>query len=416
MEVVGNMKKVLFIAYFFPPLSGSGVPRSLKFARYLPEFGWLPIVISADEKIRYMKDYGLLGEIPEAVKVHRVGHRRGMSEEMRSVRARLKLAFDFPDRYKYWCRPAYKKAKAIIQKEKIDLILSTSGPYTSHFIAMKLKKEFNIPWVADFRDPWSENAVLQLHIRNTLVWPLRNSWQWKTVRAERKVSRIADKIITVPWHHKQQLCEQHGVSEDMVEVITNGYDESDFEQLGAISLYPRKPTIIFMGSFPGSEFREIFLKFLGIVRELNKGIEVICVGRVASQMQNVQMDDLTLIYNLPRRKALALCSGSDFLLLVLPSHTLWEISGKLFEYLRIRKPILGICPEGGDAARIIKGAEAGYILSYNEEQMKQQLTGAVEKWERGEFADFHPNMEYVTQYERKELTRRLSELLNGVAG
>ncbi len=416
VEFRGNMKKVLFIAYFFPPIGGPGVARSLKFAKYLPEFGWLPIVISADETINYVKDHSLLEQVPEDVEVHRVGHRKGLSEEMKYLRAKLRLAFDFPGKYKYWHRPAYRKAREILQKEKIDLILTTSGPYTSHLIAMKLKKEFGIPWVADFRDPWLGNTILQVQFRNTLIWPLRKLLQSKIAGAERRILATADRTVVVSWRHKEQLFKLYDVPEDMVEVITNGYDESQFGQLSDFSLYPHKPTIAFLGGFQSLEYRGVFLKFLNILRELNKEIEVLCIGQAASYMQKAAMDNLTCIYSLPKAKALTLCSGGDFLFLIVPSHASWMIPGKIFEYLRLRKPILGICPEDGDAARVIKEAGAGYVLSHDGERMKQQLTEIIGKWERGEFADFRPNWEYVTQFERRELTQKLAELLDEVAG
>lgn len=410
------MRKVLFISYFFPPLGGAGVPRSLKFVKYLPEFGWLPTVVSAGESVSYMKDYSLLKEIPKEIEVNRIGHREArLPWKLEYLLSRLKIRSHFPDVYKTWFRPAYREAKRILQNGKFDLIFSSSAPYTSHFIAMKLKKEFNIPWIADFRDPWSGNTIGVIYLNQTLILPLRKILQLKIKNSERKILETANKTVVVSWHHRQQLCELHHIPEDMVEVITNGYDESDFEGLNAYALYPDKLTITFIGSFYLG-FKEIALKFLDVVKELNKEVEVVFIGRAASDMQNVGHENLTCIYNLPRKKLLTFSLASDFIIIIIMPSSLWWIPGKTFECIRLCKPILAICPEDGDAARIIKEADAGFILSYDKERMKEQLREIFERWERGEFRDFRPNWEYVTQFERRKLTQRLANLFNEIGG
>ena len=400
------MKKVLFITYFFPPLGGAGVGRTLKFAKYLPEFGWQPIIISAAETVNYGKDYSSLQEIPKEIEVHKIGHREPKYKEWQYACTRLKINFDFPDVFKTWYSPAYREAKGILQEEKIDLLFSSSSPYTSHFIAMKLKREFNIPWVADFRDPWSGNDILNLYYDKTLMQPLRKILATKIKNAERNILRTADKTTVTSWYHKQQLCELHNVQKDKIEVITNGYDESDFGQSNRYNLYPEKLTITFIGSFYLG-FKEIALAFLDAVNELNEGSEVIFIGKGASEMQDVGKGNLTCIYNIPREKMLALSSSSSFLLLIMLPSAKW-IPGKIFEYLRLGKPILALVPEDGDAARIIKEANAGFILSYEKDKMKEQLREIFERHRQGVFKDFQLNPEYISQSERRRLTQKLA--------
>lgn len=408
------MKTVLFITYFFPPLGGAGVGRSLKFAKYLPSFGWQPIVISAAESVNYGKDYSLLKEIPKEIEIHRVGHREPKWKEWQYARTKLKIAFDFPDVFKTWYSPTYREAKGILQEEKVDLIFSSSAPYTSHFIAMKLKKEFNIPWVADFRDPWSGNDYLNLYYDKTLMQPLRKILTIKIKNAERKILNTADKTIVVSWHHGEQLCELHNVQKDKVEVITNGFDSSDFGAKDVYRIYPNKLTITGIGSFYWG-YRELAIKFLDAVEEVDREIEVVFIGKGASDMQGVGKDNLTCLpYITPKQKAIAFWSSSDFLLLfTLPSST-WHILGKLFDYLRLGKPILAIVPEDGDTARIIKEANAGFILSYDTEKMKDQLRGIFEKHRQGLLKNFQPDWEYISQFERKSLTQRVAGIFDEV--
>ena len=129
------MKKVLFIYYHFPPIMGDW--RGLGFVRLLPEFGWQPIVISAAESVNYGKDYSLLEKVPNGIEIHRVGHHEP-SREWQYARSKFRINYVFPDYYKSWYPTALREARKILQKEKIDLVFSSSPP----FVAMKLKKEF----------------------------------------------------------------------------------------------------------------------------------------------------------------------------------------------------------------------------------------------------------------------------------
>jgi glycosyltransferase involved in cell wall biosynthesis len=407
------VKTVLFITYFFPPLAGAGVPRSLKFAKYLPDFGWKPIVISAAESVNYPKDYSLLEEVPGELEVHRVGHRESRFKEWQYARTRLKLAFDFPDNFRSWYSPAYREAKGILRKEKVDLIFSSSAPFTSHFVAMKLKKEFNVPWVADFRDPWFGNYGLNVYYNKTLTQPLIKILATKIKNAERDILKTADKIIVVSWHQRQQLCELHQVAGGKVDVITNGYDESDFDGIKTQSLYPDRLVITFTGSFYLG-FKELALDFSDVLREVDKKVELVFIGKAATEMQDVGMDSLTCIYNIPRDKMLAFASASDFLFIVFVPSSPYIVSGKIFEYLRLGKPILALVPEEGDAAKIIKEANAGFILSYDKETMKNQLKEIFEKHRGGMFKDFQPSWEYIRQFERKKLTQKLGGVFDEV--
>jgi hypothetical protein len=126
-------------------------------------------------------------------------------------------------------------------------------------------------------------------------------------------------------------------------------------------------------------------------------------------------ENLTRIHYLPKRKALNFCFGSDFLFVGLLPSSKW-IPMKIYDYLRLGRPILACVPEDGGAAKIIKEAKAGFVLSYDREKMERQLENIFAEWRGGHFKDFHPDWEYVGQFERKKLTKKLSDIFDEVVG
>lgn len=407
------MKKVLFIDYFFPPLAADW--RGAALAKLLPAFGWQPIVISAAESVCYDKDYSLLQEIPEGTEVHRVGHREPSGQLSRAwqfLLSGMKLNYAFPDYYKSWCAPARREAKYVLGKDKFDLIYSASPSFTTAFVAMKLKREFGIPWVADFLDGWAVNDFLTAGLEQSLIMPLRDFAKFRIRRGEGDILRSADKTVVISWHVKQRLCELHRVKNATIDVVNDGYDESVFKGLVARALYPDRLTIAFLGSFY-APFKEPVMTFLHSVNETGKEAEVVFIGRGAAAMQTATKAQATYVLSLPREKALSFGLGSDFLFVVMPSYAKW-IPTKIYDYLRLGKPILALVPEDGDAARIVREAKAGYVLSYDSEQMKEQLKSIFAEWREAKFKDFHPDLDYVSQFERRKLVQKIASIFDDV--
>ncbi len=397
------MKNVLFLTYFFPPLGGAGIPRTLKFTKYLQEFGWRPIIISADESVHYDKDFSLVKEIPDKIEIHRIGHKEIKYPEWEYLLKRLRIEYNFPDIFWSWYHPAYLEAREILKKTKIDLIFSSSAPFTSHFVAMKLKEEFNIPWVADFRDPWSGNNYFKF---DNLLIPLQKLMLKNIKKAEEQIIKTCNRAIVVSWHHKEQICKLYSMDGKHIEIITNGYDESDFQNIKTHSLYPDNLTITFTGSFYDG-YKEIILTFLRAIQDLDNTIEIVFIGKGASEIQGTGQNNVTCIYNIPKNKMLAFASATNFLFLLGIPFADWQIPGKLYEYLRIGKPILAIVPPKGDAAKIINEANAGFVLSYDIKMMKEQLIDIFKKYKIGAFKNFLPDMKYISQFDRRELTQKL---------
>ncbi len=397
------MKRLLFIYYMFPPMVG-GWRAIGSSVRYFAELGWQTTVLSAAETVSYPKDYSTLKQIPAEVEVHRVGHRE-RPRKLQALLNRLRINIDFPDSYKDWYTPALQEGRKIIRSQKIDAIFSYGPPYTSHFVAMQLKKEFNLPWVVCFADLWSGNSFL-LNER-TLIQPLCALQTRRIYYGEQALVKNADRIVVRGWYQQQHLCEAQTLQESKVTVINHGYDESDFLTMTPRALYPDRLTITFIGTFY-PQFQMSFQTFLRVVREVAPDSEMVFVGRGG---ETLSAPNLTRIMYLPSHKALSFCLGSDFLFVVMPPDARW-IPMKTYDYLRLGKPILALVPDDGDVARIIREAKAGFVLPYEAEKMQAQLRTIFDQWRQGKFKDFKPDQAYVAQLERGVLTRQLVNIFD----
>lgn len=404
------MKKVLFIDYFFPPMAADW--RGVAFAKFLPQFGWQPVVVSAADSVNYDKDYSLLQEIPSETKVCRVGHFEPPKSWL-YARRRLKLEADFPDYYKSWQRPAYLAAREILRQEKVDLIYSASPTFTTAFVAMQLKQEFGIPWVADFLDGWSVNDFLNVQFDQYLLQPLRRWHKNRIRRAEHSILETADKVTVIHPHIKQRWVELHKIEESKVVVITDGYDESAFAGLSPRFQDSDRLTIVFLGSFYES-FREPIRNFLAALHEVDENADAVFIGRAATYIQKMNAPNSTCILHLPQKKAFTFALSSHFLFEVMPEYAKWSPT-KTYDYLRLGKPILALVPRDGDTAKIIRQAKAGFVLPFDQACMKQQLRMIFDEWRRGELKDFRPDTQYITQFERQNITERMVQVFNEVA-
>ena len=235
------MKKVLIITYYWPPAGGSGVQRWLKFSKYLPENGWKPIIYTPDSPSFDVKDVDLLSDIhpeveickssiwePSSLKEKIFGKSEssnaGIIQDKSSARNQIlnwiRGNIFIPDPKVYWVKPSIKFLSKKIQEDEITHIVSTGPPHSMHLIALGLKKRLpNLKWIADFRDPWSELDLLEDF---KLSQKSRNKYQ----ELERQVLKSADITLTVS---ETWLKSFKRLGSSNVELITNGFDEEDFE-------------------------------------------------------------------------------------------------------------------------------------------------------------------------------------------
>jgi len=405
-----SMKKVLMIAYHYPPLGGGGVFRTLKFTKYLPQFGFQPYVLTVKNPMYVTKDRTLLREISPIVKVFRT-----FAFEHRVLRAPRLLNIDLkwfymPDVNIGWLPFAVHQGQKIIEKQDIDTIYATALPFTSFLIGYLLKRKTGKPLVLDFRDPWTDNPFTDYPTK------LHESIEKKM---EETILTQADYVIVASDSLKNSLIKRYPFIKSKIEVITNGFDSDDFKGL---KIYEQndKFRITHTGSLYGVRTARPFLLALKELTEektdLREKLEITFVGNYGKEtphlVKNFGLEDIVkLIRYISHKECLELMLNSHALLLLITAkgpRGKGILTGKLFEYLASRRPILAIAPENGAAANIIKSLRAGTVVSPNNIQLiKQTIFEFCEKWKQGKLAKVTND---ITRYDRRFLTQRLAQI------
>jgi glycosyltransferase involved in cell wall biosynthesis len=428
------MKKVLIITYYWPPAGGSAVYRWLKFTKYLREFGWEPVVYTAENGEYSELDPENAKDIPEGITILKhpiwepydlykkfIGQKKtekvnvGFLTEKKKpgfaefVSVWIRGNFFIPDARRFWVKPSIKFLSNWLEKNPMDAIISSGPPHSMHLIAMALKNRFNIPWVADFRDPWTKiDFYNELHL----------SWfaDRKHHRLEKKVVTTADGIITVGNQMREEF-ETIGAKKTVV--ITNGFDTADKIE-GEVEM-DQKFTIAHFGTVNKARNPELLWQVLTDIVSENpsfaKDLELKFVGRLdQSARESIQKYNLetylTKIDFLPHKEVLLKQRQSQVLLLLInQTHNAGGIlTGKFFEYLAAERPIVAIGPTSGDVADILNTSKAGRIIDFtNKEGLKECLLEYYKKFKDNQLT---VNSAGINKYSRFELTRRLAEIIN----
>lgn len=430
-------KKVLIITYYWPPSGGPGVQRVLKFAKYLPEFGWEPIILTVKNGEYPAIDESLLKDIPAGYRVYKTKTLEpnflykkftGMKSEEKIPVANLaqknigwkkkisnwiRLNFFIPDAKIGWISYAVKKGKEIIKTEKPDIIFSSSPPPTVHLIARKLAKWSGIKWIADFRDPWTKIHYLQDQKILTISKRI-NQYLEKQVIAD------CDSSICVSNNFVQLLTEKH---QSKFHIITNGFDN---DKKIRINKNPEKFVILYIGGltwnryYPG--FFDIYVKIFEEQQINPDSIELQLTGSIDPAILNDLNGKLKNIKNVhiqdyvPHDKAIEYMNNADLLLLFLEKTQGYEghIPGKIFEYISTNNPVLGIGGiESGESADILRKTGIGQIFNYNNnEGIRKFLQKKYIDWENKEKNKISTRI--ISQYSRRSLTKELTEVFNKI--
>ncbi len=442
------MKNVLIIAYYFPPMGGSGVQRTLKFVRYLPEFGWMPTVLTIKPYMFHgITDPALLQELPpevEVVRCYSLEYRRLRvlsrayrenprlpqrgsfpPKGVRDVPAQGALntlmhsaAFmrDFvfvPDYFIGWLPFAILGARHVVRRKRLDAIYSSFPPPTAHLIANILKRRYSIPWVADFRDPWACGEYTPFRSITRLHRKVSQAMESSSVHSCDKL------IVAVPSSKEQFLQAYPTLPEDKIYIITNGFDEADFQQVDVASAGGF--TLAYVGTTHIDEL-EPFLSALSIIKEKNpKELEqwqVRFVGRVNSSIamraEELGIGDMMHYTGyVSHKEAIKELLGASALLVTRSQRD--AHGGKVFEYLRARKPILALCPSGGELARLIEGSGSGVAVPFDDPTsiataLRQLCLDCAEECNKYRVGD-----SFMAQYQRRELTKRLAGVFDEVS-
>jgi glycosyltransferase involved in cell wall biosynthesis len=422
------MKKVLIITYYWPPSGGAGVQRWLKFAKYLPEFGWQPVILTVDpEYASYpQRDESLFAEVDSNCLVYNTksfelynlykwvsgkkevpyGGFANESKEglLQKASKFLRGNFLLPDPRKGWNKYALKKAAELIQEFNIDTVVTTSPPHSTQLIGLKLKQKFNIRWIADLRDPWTDIYYYNQFNHTALALKVDKGY-------ERKVIENADRLVTVSEDVKRIFTEKSNLQiAAKTAVIPNGFDEEDF-RITEVQAETRK-VITYTGTISEAYDVDAFLDALvQMDTSLKSNLLIRFVGKVppsvAQKFRNTGLE-VELIGYVDHSKSIEYLFRSDLLLLVIPKvkNNQGILTGKFFEYLASQKPVLAIGPVDGDLARIMEETQCGKLFDYADAD--GMLRFAEEKLN----TPFTPSDNALAKsYSRKELTRKIAEIL-----
>ena len=446
MNITGEQKKkVLIIAYYFPPLGMGGVQRVSKFVKYLPFFGWEPIVLTVKDVEYFSRDDSLLQELPEGIKISRTGsfdplrliflfrklfrNTKGCEEytgdpkrvALRNSKKKKAIyhfstvlkfinLFSFPDNKIGWFPFALIKGIKLCKEEKIDLLFSTSPPLTCHLVGYFLKKITGTKWVADYRDSYINNQD------GKRVASLKKFF---LKRLQKLFLKHGNGFIGVNQRIVEEL---KGIYPEAkkIEVITNGYDQKDYD----FKVEKRKDVfkIIYFGTFSMDCPAEPFFKALHNLLQkgkLNKDkIKFIDVGLsigidIEGLIERYELKEITELKGyLPHKEGVSELLKADLALLVVSESAPVITTGKIYEYLGAQIPILAFVPQSGEAGRLIESLKAGKVVSpENISGIEEAILYYYREFESGK-SFLKTETVKLNKFERKYLTSKLAQLFD----
>ncbi|RAI89299.1 glycosyltransferase family 4 protein [Algoriphagus yeomjeoni] len=422
-------KRVLIITYYWPPSGGSGVQRWLKFAKYLPEAGWEPVIFTPENPDFDLKDKTLEKEISKDLEVMKfpiwepyqlLDRIRGKKEShpgrvleqkeqsfIEKAAIWLRANLMVPDPRVFWVKPSVKFLTELIEKGQFQAIITTGPPHSMHLIGRDLKRKTGVFWLADFRDPWSEWEFLD-------KLPMQNRVRAKHKKLEQEVLSEADAVTTISPTFQHDL---EKLASRKINLITNGFDDSDIPQ--GFSVGEKKAGslhLVYTGIIDSIRNPMPLLKAMKEEFSKEKGeVKFTFVGRVSDQVREEIASDSWLSAHVnfagyvSHQEVFGFYEKADALALILTNtkNAKGNIPGKLFEYMATTLPILALGDADGDSAKIVQEAGAGKVFSHSDHVAIQvslrELFERSGKWE---------SATGIEQYSRKNLSFQLAKLLD----
>lgn len=415
--------KILIITYYWPPAGGSGVQRWLKFVKYFKDFGIEPIVYTVKDASYIKEDASLIKEIPDNTTV--LKQRIWQPEQLlfwkkkqtntkqvatltkNSYLSFIRGNFFIPDPKVFWVNRSVSFLSKYLSENNIEAIVSTGPPHSMHLIAMKLKNKTGLPWLADFRDPWT-NLYYNKDFNQSFVSKKINAW------LEKKVLQKANIVTTVSSSLQQEF---NDFSKN-VKVITNGFD-NEVSLKKSVHL-DKKFSISYVGLLPKQSHSDLFFKVLKKLIIHNEGIKnnlvVNIVGDIATEVKlSVKKYGIEKYVNFKgyvnHYEAIEVQQRSQVLLLLIPNvtHNKGILTGKLFEYITSKRPILAIGPKGGDLEEILTTTQTGEVINYtDEEKMTEVIITLYNKYNLNNLV---VKPKAIQQYHRRTLTNKMAKYL-----
>lgn len=429
------MKKVLIITYYWPPSGGIGVQRWLQFSKNLPDNDWEPIIFTAKNANYPIVDEMLLNQVPDGIEKHSVKapepnniisllHKKGNKSKsvyklqqqfnvntspLKKLMWAIRGNFFIPDARMFWIKGSFKYLDAYLSKNNVDAIISTGPPHSAHLIAKKIHEKYQIPWISDFRDPWTSMDYLKQ--MNLKKFALK-----KHERLEKAVLQQSTNVMVVGKTIQKEFKEKYGINSS---IVYNGYNGSDVDP-DPVPL-DTKFSIVHTGSFlHHRNCNDLWLCLSELVKNdqnFAHDLEIKLVGNVAPVVkESLENHDLTrfatFIAHVDHITAKRIQRSAQLLLLPIDriENAEFVLTGKLFEYLQAKRPILCIGPSHGDAADIIRSCSAGSIIDFGDTNLIKRVL--IEKHQKYCNQNNECNSIDIEQYSYSELTKKVVNLLN----
>ena len=441
------MKKVLIISTHFAPDAHVGAKRIIKFCKYLPQYGWQPIVLTSDISDYHRLDETLLDQLPKDVEIHRVNrwHIFPQNDEreqpssnissdrekinyglFRRIAGKLLHSVEFLD-YR-WIFPALMQCRKIIRRHNIDVIFSSSPNPDAHVVPLLLNGSNRIPWVCDFRDPWTK----------IYYFDHRFSYFYKKVHKffELQVLRKV-KIIIAAWPAMLHHSADPSMALTKGRLIYNGYDCEDFSGLNRGFTQNNHLVFTFVGTFGYHVQPEFLLKGLASFLEqyptLKKLLRVRFIGEVKEWTEKIDLEKkmgnqvvelgineiVDFVPFQSHREALKSMVDTDILLLIFGIHpensefNKNRVTAKVFEYIYAKRPIIALIAPHSEMARIINKCNAGYIVPYGDIELTVKILKQIwEDYDSGRLTKWNFNEEEIEKYDRRKQTKQLADIFN----
>ena len=449
------MKRVLIISYYWPPTGGSGVQRWVKFAKYLPAEGWQPVIYTPENPEQLAVDASLEAEIPaeaEIIKTHIIEpyelykkflHRSGHSKEAVEVnpvnaqnkslaqKAAMWVRGNFfrPDPRCLWIGPSVRFLKKYLKEHPVDLIVSTGPPQSMHLIGRRLARETGLPWIADFRDPWTKIFYFK-HLSMT-----RATERWHK-KMEKKVLDDATVVVAVSPLVQQEF---QAMTLTPVELVTNGFDECDYDMGGTqmdnedkeeqaaakrrlaaggpVKDFVITHTGLFAADGNPTVLWEVLAEKCASDEEFRSRLKIRLVGKTDDAIiQSISdyglTDNLTDLGYQPHSAAVEEQRKASLLILPLRKEPEYKavLPGKLFEYLASWRPVLGIGQPDGAMSMILNQTKTGVVLNWNDKASVRRFIDLC--WQNHLKGKLTVEDADISQFTRRNLTRRMAQLFD----
>ncbi|MBE2189527.1 MAG: glycosyltransferase [Desulfobulbaceae bacterium] len=417
-DIYSTLKRnVLVIAYYFPPMGLSGVQRTLKFVKYLPKFGWHPIVLTTGDLDYYAFDETLIDELGEEnitiVRTPSKGKptktRNFPNQFIHKLGRMYNDTFFVPDSKIGWKKQAVNTANAIIAEHEIHAIFATAPPFTDFLIADEISRKHDIPFLADYRDTWVDNPF------KYYPTPMHKN---KNLKLEHKILSHAQKSFVTTRFAKEVLLRRYRfLSHEDIFILPHGYDPEDFANANHERHDKSKFVITHSGLFQDDRTPKYFLKALSIFLSKNKQAKEATILRFVGLMRPSHLkmatkyklsDNIELTGYVTHKESIRHILDSDVLWLMM--NDTYRSPGKLYEYFGARKPIFINAPTGA-MTKIVQDSGAGFVTEPdNVKDIVKKLAELFELWQSGNLPK--PNEKFVVAFDRSKITNDLARELS----